>query len=128
MTNILLLIALVGFIVYSIKLYRKAELAENNYSASVQDYTKLLSQKKSSEVKTGHIAEKLAPFLSNFPKHSKTADIVPMFMPIDYMIFDTDVIKFLEVKSGDARLSKKQRHYRDLVKAGKVEWHEMRIK
>ena len=110
MTNIVL-IALVGFIVF--KMYRKIKLTEQKYSESIQNYNKLLSQKKSSETKTGHIAEKLAPFLDNFPKHSKTADIVPLFAPIDYMIFDTDVIKFLEVKSGDAKLSKKQKYVLD---------------
>ena len=128
MTNILLSLALAGFIIYSITLRKRTKLAEQRHFESTQDYSKLLSQKKSSEVKTGHIAEKLAPYLSNFPKYSDKADITPVFAPIDYMIFDTDAIKFVEIKSGDSRLSKKQRRIRELVKEGKVEWHEMRIK
>lgn len=128
MINILLLLVLAGSSIYSAMLYKKAKLAEQNYSESTQNYSKLLSQKKSSEVKTGHIAEKLAPYLSHFPEYSDKADITPVFAPIDYVIFDTDAVKFVEVKSGDSKLSKKQRRIRDLVKEGKVEWHEMRIK
>ena len=129
MIDILAATAVIGFIIHNVnKLHKRAKLAEQKYSDSVQNYSKLLSQKKSSEVKTGHIAEKLAPFLSEFPKHTSTADIVPLFAPIDYVVFDEDIVKFVEVKSGDSRLSAKQRRIKKLIIDGKVEWHEMRIK
>lgn len=88
-------------------------------------YSKLLSQKKSSEVRLGQISENLAPFLKDFKYDPKKTHF--MGMPIDYIIFEEDQIIFLEIKSGKAQLSTKQRHIRDLIKEGKVIWDEMRI-
>jgi len=48
-------------------------------------------------------------------------------MPIDYIIFEEDKIVFLEVKSGESRLSQKQTNIKRLIKEGKIEWDEMRI-
>jgi predicted Holliday junction resolvase-like endonuclease len=88
-------------------------------------YKKLLSQKKSSEVRLGHVAEKVAPFLDNFPYDPEK--ITFLGMPIDYISFEKDKITFIEVKSGKSRLSKKQRQIRDIVLEGKVAWDEIRI-
>ena len=85
-----------------------------------------LSQKKSSEVRLGQIAEKLAPFLEDFPYSPEDATFLGQ--PIDYIIFDDDSIVFLEIKTGKSQLSAKQRHIRDLVKNKYVEWKEIRIK
>jgi predicted Holliday junction resolvase-like endonuclease len=89
-------------------------------------FAKLLGQKKSSEVKLGYIAEKLAPFLDNFPCSVK--DIQFLGQPIDFVSFEEDGVHFIEVKSGDAKLSPKQKHIRDQILAKKVHWHVMRIK
>ena len=51
-----------------------------------------------------------------------------MGKPIDYISFGDDEITFIEVKSGNAQLSSKQRHIRDLVKGKMVSWKEVRIK
>ena len=51
-----------------------------------------------------------------------------MGKPIDYVSFGDDEITFIEVKSGNAQLSSKQRHIRDLVKQKLVSWKEVRIK
>jgi len=57
--------------------------------------------------------------------------------PIDYIVFnwlndkDENVVNgnviMLDVKSGASQLSTKQRRIRDLIKAGKVEWKEIRL-
>jgi len=85
-----------------------------------------LSQKKSSEVRLGQIAEKLAPFLEDFPYSPEDATFLGQ--PIDYIIFDDASIVFVEIKTGKSKLSAKQRHIRDLVKNKYVEWKEIRIK
>jgi predicted Holliday junction resolvase-like endonuclease len=85
-----------------------------------------LSQKKSSEVRLGQIAEKLAPFLEDFPYNPEDATFLGQ--PIDYIIFDDTSIVFVEIKTGKSKLSAKQRHIRDLVKNKYVEWKEIRIK
>jgi len=92
--------------------------------------SKLLSQKKSSEVRTGFIAEHLAPFLKGFPVDvmRKDVDIVPMGNPMDYMIFTPTKVIMVEIKSGKARLSKKQRTFQKLAEGSDVlDFHLMRI-
>lgn len=90
------------------------------------NYDKLLSQKKSSEVRTGMIAEQIAPFLEDYPMNPRTARFIGD--PIDFVHFDEDKVTFVEVKSGKSQLSKKQRNIRDLIKDGKVEFTIYRVK
>lgn len=92
----------------------------------ISENRKILSQKKSSEVITGQIAEKLAPFLSDFEYDPQNA--IFLGQPIDYLVFNKDEIVFVEIKSGKSQLSKKQRTIRDLIKDNKVNWKEIRIK
>jgi len=88
-------------------------------------YSKILSQKKSSEVVTGHIAEQLAPFLDNFPYDPKQVKFLGQ--PIDYIHYGDNQITFIEVKSGKSRLSKKQKHIKQLIENNQVFWDEVRI-
>lgn len=90
-----------------------------------EQYAKLLNQKKSSEVRTGKITEQIAPFLEDYPLNPRTARFIGD--PIDFVHFDEDKVTFVEVKSGKSHLSKKQRHIRDLVKEGKVEFTIYRV-
>jgi predicted Holliday junction resolvase-like endonuclease len=84
-------------------------------------YSKLLSQKKSSEVVLGQISEQLAPFLNTFPVDDPQ-NLAFLGMPLDYVYFGNDKIVFIEVKSGKSRLSTKQRRLRNLIRDGKVEF------
>lgn len=86
---------------------------------------KVTSQKKSSEVRLGHIAETLAPFLDQFEFEPEECSFLGQ--PIDYVSFGQDEITFIEVKSGNSQLSSKQRKIRDQIKNGKVKWKEVRI-
>lgn len=86
---------------------------------------KVTSQKKSSEVRLGHIAETLAPFLDQFEFEPEECGFLGQ--PIDYVSFGQDEITFIEVKSGKSQLSSKQRKIRDQIKNGKVKWKEVRI-
>ena len=85
----------------------------------------LFSKKRSTEVRTGHIVEKFAPFLDNFPHDPESA--VFLGQPIDYLVFEEEGITFSEIKSGNAQLSKKQRNIRDNILNGNVFWEEIRI-
>lgn len=87
----------------------------------------ILSQKKSSEVTLGFISEKLAPFLKGFPvKNPEKLQF--MGMPIDYIHFGDEEITFIEVKSGNARLSESQKKIQKLVSEKKVKFETFRIK
>ena len=111
-------------ILYLPLFYRYWELRKR-LSESRGDNKKLLSQKKSSEVLTGHVAEKIAPFLDDFKHDPRNA--IFLGQPIDYLVFKEDEIVFVEIKSGKARLSKKQKNIKKLIEDNKVNWEEVRI-
>lgn len=101
------------------------EKLEKDLYNEEQSRKTLLSQKKSSEIRLGQVAEKLAPFLEEFPYSPE--DAIFLGQPIDYIVFDDSSIVFLEIKTGKSQLSAKQRHIRDLIKNKYVEWKEVRI-
>lgn len=86
---------------------------------------KELSHRKSSEVRTGQIAETMAPFLSGFRYDPKRATFIGN--PIDFVVFDTKGVHFIEVKSGKSRLSKGQKTIRDQINSGKVTFELFRV-
>ncbi len=73
----------------------------------------------------GKIAEQIVPAFLTFPY--KQNECRPLFEPIDYIIFTglsekgrVQVIKFVDMKTGDGCLSKAQRQIRDRVVEGKI--------
>lgn len=102
-----------------------AEL-ETKLAEETEARKKVTSQKKSSEVRLGGIAETLAPFLDQFDFDPENCTFLGK--PIDYISFADDEITFIEVKSGNSQLNSRQRHIRDQVKAKLVSWKEVRIK
>lgn len=85
----------------------------------------LLSQKKSSEIVTGHISEKLAPLTKQFKYNPRNAVFIGM--PIDYIVFEDDKIVFVEIKSGASKLTSKQKSIKKLIDSKLVEWETIRI-
>ena len=88
-------------------------------------YSKILSQKKSSEVRLGQIAEHLSPFLTQFNHDPKQARFLGN--PLDFVVFEDDGIYFVEVKTGASRLSTGQNKYKKLIEEGKVYFEEIKI-
>ena len=78
----------------------------------------------------GQVHEQLLPILPGFPFSPK--DVRFLGSPVDLVVFDgldagqLQRIVFLEVKTGGAGLSARERQLRDVVRAGKVSWQEMR--
>ena len=99
---------------------------EKNLEEETESRKKTLSQKKSSEVRLGNIAETLAPFLDQFDFDPENC--IFLGRPIDYISFEDEVVTLIEVKSGKSQLNTKQRHIRDLIKNKQVAWKEIRIK
>ncbi len=82
--------------------------------------------KKSTEVNFGKVLEKVAPALEGFP-FNKT-DCRPIFEPIDYLVFKgwsenskVEELCFVDIKTGDARLSPRQVQIKQVIEQGKVE-------
>lgn len=73
----------------------------------------------------GKIAEQIVPAFLTFPYTQN--ECRPLFEPIDYIVFSglaqkgrVETIKFVDMKTGDGRLSRGQRQIRDRVLNGKV--------
>tara|TARA_R110000824_G_scaffold294967_1_gene483359 strand:- start:1016 stop:1606 length:591 start_codon:yes stop_codon:yes gene_type:complete len=98
---------------------------EKTLEEETESRKKTLSQKKSSEVRLGNIAETLAPFLDQFDFDPENC--IFLGRPIDYISFEDEVVTLIEVKSGKSQLNSKQRHIRDLIKNKQVAWKEIRI-
>lgn len=90
-----------------------------------KELSELKSQQQSKSVRLGLISENVLPFHTDFKYNVK--DLVPMFRPIDYVVFAENEIVFLEIKVGTSQLSEKQRNIRSLIQQGKVRFEEHRI-
>ena len=118
---IISLIVLIGVIVLIVQRNK----ARTEALRLQENYDKLLSQKKSSEVRLGQISEQLAPMLEGFKYDPKQTHFLGM--PVDFVIFQPDKVVFLEIKSGKAQLNSRQREIKQLILDKKVTWDEMRI-
>jgi predicted Holliday junction resolvase-like endonuclease len=84
------------------------------------------AEQKSIEVGIGKNIEKVVPALSDFKM--PLCDCRPLFDPIDIIVFDgvtkmkVESIKFMEIKTGAARLNDHQKSIRDAVQDGKVDF------
>ena len=85
---------------------------------------------RSLAVTAGKVYEQVVPYLPNFPFDPK--DVRFLGSPVDFVVFDglsagyVTRIVFVEVKTGDAALSSRERRGRDAVQASRVEWYELR--
>ncbi len=107
------------------KYREQIKLLSQAVAESKVDNAKILSQKKSSEVITGHIAENLAPLLKDFIWDPRKVRFLGM--PIDYIYFGEDKIVFIEVKSGGAKLTKKESEIKELILKKKVFFETFRV-
>ena len=86
---------------------------------------------RSQAVTMGKVHEQLIPYLPDFPYNPK--DVRFLGSPIDLVVFDglaagrLQRIVFLEVKTGAAGLTSRERCVRDVVQAREVEWAELRV-
>ena len=97
-------------------------------------YTRALREDavvRSQAVITGKVSEQLLPYLPGF--HFNPRDARFLGSPVDFVVFDgLDAgalrrVVFVEVKTGEAVLSNRERQVRDVVQGGEVEWTELRL-
>jgi len=78
----------------------------------------------------GQIFEQLVPYLPGFHFNPKDAQFLGR--PVDFVVFDgldegeLRRIVFVEVKTGSAKLTTRERLVRDAIRGGHVEWAEIR--
>ena len=90
-----------------------------------EELSELKSKQQSKSVRLGLISENVLPFHKDFKYNVK--NLVPMFRPIDYIVFNEDEIVFLEIKVGTSQLSEKQRRIRSIIESGRVRFEEHRV-
>jgi predicted Holliday junction resolvase-like endonuclease len=96
-------------------------------------YTRAVRQdavQRSLAVTAGKVYEQLVPYLPDFPFNPK--DVRFLGSPVDFVVFDglsdghITRIVFVEVKTGGAELSTRERRVRDAVRDSRIEWYELR--
>ena len=101
---------------------------KGRYTRTIREDAILRSQ----AVITGRVSEQLLPFLPGFRFNPKDARFLGS--PVDFVVFDgldegaLRRVLFVEVKTGEADLSARERQVRDAVRGGAVEWIELRPK
>lgn len=87
---------------------------------------------KSQAVTMGKVTEHFIPFLPEFDYNPQDARFIGS--PVDFVVFDglsegdLRQVVFMEVKSGKAALSTRERWIRDAVREGRVLWQQVRTK
>lgn len=99
-------------------------------------YTRAVRQdaiRRSMAVVTGKVSEQLVPHFPQFPFAPRDARFLGS--PVDFVVFDglsegegaVRRVVFVEVKTGEARLSPRERGVREAIERGAVEWMEVRV-
>lgn len=91
----------------------------------IKENRRLRFGKKSLSSKYGKMTEQFFPFMKDYPYSEQNFRFIGS--PIDGVQFEDDKIVFVEFKSADSRMSKKQRKIKELVDKKKVEFEEVRI-
>jgi predicted Holliday junction resolvase-like endonuclease len=89
--------------------------------------------RRSLAVVTGKVSEQLVPHFPRFPFVPRDARFLGS--PVDFVVFDglsdgegaVRRVVFVEVKTGEARLSPRERGVREAIERGAVEWMELRV-
>jgi predicted Holliday junction resolvase-like endonuclease len=103
-------------------LYRKAWLQNARLRLRLQETE---FSKQSLSTKYGKMTEQFIPFLKTYPYDGNNFRFLGT--PIDGVQFEDDKVVLVEFKTGDSRLSARQKAIRELVRKGRVEFEEVRI-
>lgn len=98
---------------------------------SAEKYMRYDAIKRSKRTLLGKLWEQVSPYLPKFP--FRPSDMKFLGSPIDFIIFDgaseNDIkqVIFLEVKSGDSKLSPQERRLKQAIENGKVYWKTFNV-
>jgi predicted Holliday junction resolvase-like endonuclease len=135
MTIVLLLAFGVAVILIVILLARQAVYrSSHRYTESDLESARRDPLARSHNVVSGKVQEHLLPFFPEFLELFNPRDARFLGSPIDFVVFAgldegeqcRDVV-LVEVKTGKSPLSKRERHVRDAVEAGRVSYKLIRI-
>ena len=118
----LILVILAAAILIIILLYRKVWIQNERLKLEIQE---IKFAKQSQSTKYGKMTEQFIPFLKIYPYDENNFRFLGT--PVDGIQFEDDKIILMEFKTGDSKLSAKQKHIKDLVNKNKIEFEEIRI-
>jgi predicted Holliday junction resolvase-like endonuclease len=119
-----LLINVLGALVWKFRTERNNCI--ENYNILNEKLDKITNTLASIRVKHGQTWEKWIPHSKKFEEAvGKKENAIFVGMPIDFIHFDEDKITFVEIKTGNARLSQKQRNIKHLVNEKQIYWVEI---
>jgi predicted Holliday junction resolvase-like endonuclease len=105
---------------------------DEKYNKQLTANRELIRQKSSQATKSGNYVETLAPFLEKFPVDifDKNVSVKHIGDPIDFIAFNFEApeIVIIEIKSGDAVLSSRQKIVKKIIKEGLIRFVEFRMK
>ncbi len=129
---VVVLLAVVFYLIYKNREWKvKFEQRLKDWVSSEEKRIREDAIGRSARTLSGKALEKLIPFLDRF-KHDPH-DVKWLGDPIELVVFDgysegnPNKITFVEIKSGESRISSKQKKIKDLVSKKKVGWEEFRI-
>ncbi len=122
----LIVIVLVAFISYKLGAIRRDKFWED----SLPEHRKEAIA-KSRAVLGGQFSEQIAPFLPDFPYSPTECRFVGK--PVDFIVFkgadnkQIDEVVFVEVKSGNSKLSPQEKNLKSTIEQGRVRFEEYRV-
>ena len=121
MSTLIIVVLVACVIALLIFLYK----SKRNNAELILENNRLIHQKRSSEVRLGKTVENVAPFFDEWPYDPSNFRFLGS--PIDGISFNDDEVVFVEIKTGQSRLSKSQNKIKSLVKEGKVKFITFRV-
>jgi predicted Holliday junction resolvase-like endonuclease len=116
---------------------QQSELARSHYEVELAEWKAEFEAqirqdavRKSEVVTLGKVTDHFIPYLPEFTYNPRDARFLGS--PIDFLVFDglsdgeVRSVVFVEIKTGKAALSTRERRIRDAVEAGRVLWQELR--
>ena len=83
------------------------------------------SSNRSLSTRYGKITEQFMPFIPDYPWDPGRFRFIGS--PVDGVQFEDEQVVFVEFKVGSSSLTRGQRHIRDLIRAGRVDFKEFRL-
>ena len=118
-----LVIILLALIIWNY--FKTKKECEKKVKEYKRKHDRMLSLKKSSEIRVGKIGENMAPFLKAWPYDPNNFRFLGN--PVDGIQFTNKEIIFIEIKTGKSKLTKSQKRTRDIVRKGNISFATFRV-
>jgi predicted Holliday junction resolvase-like endonuclease len=128
---IFLLIFLIGIIIAYLVGKRNGIFQRDRYWEEQMPNQRKEAVMQSRAILGGQFSEQLAPYLPNFNYSPTECRFIGK--PVDFICFkgmdnkEIDEVVFVEVKSGDSKISTQEKNLRDAIEKKKVRWEEYRV-